>query len=337
VRSFVVLVAPAVALFAAALVACNAHRPDTAANPDAVTPADAVAPGIPAAAATPPWRATSATGDRGPGVDAAVAYPDRPYGLHVPRDWARAAPAPLVVFLHGYGSSGESAVAGFGLSTLADAKGFVLAYPDGTIDGQGKRFWNATDACCDFEGRRVDDVAYVAWLIDDVSSKIPIDPKRIYVAGHSNGGFLALRIACDLAPRLAAAVSVAGAAWEDPSRCRPTEPVSVLQLHGDADTVVRYGGGLLFDLPGRKYPGATATVATFASADGCTGPLAAAGDPFDFDALLPGAETRRAEFRGCPAGISVSLWTVAGGSHLPSPTPGGLAALWAWMAAHPRR
>jgi polyhydroxybutyrate depolymerase len=267
----------------------------------------------------------------------ALAPSDRPYGLHTPRGWSRAAPAPLVVFFHGYGSTGASSVAGFGLTTLSDANGFVLAYPDGVIDGQGRRFWNATNACCDFGDRGIDDVAYAAWLIDDVAATMPIDPQRVYVVGHSNGGFLALRLACDLAPRIAAAVSLAGAAWEDPSRCRPAHPVSVLQIQGDADAVVHFGGGLVFDRPARRYPGALATVGTFAAAEGCTGALAPAGAALDFDALVPGAETHASEFRGCPPGISVGLWTVAGGSHAPSPTPDGLAALWAWMAAHPRR
>lgn len=308
---------------ALAIAGCNSHASDLA-RADASGPAAGAARTLPRRNGAPP--------DLAP-----VAPANRPYGLHLPQGWKRDTPAPLVVFLHGYASSGASSVAAFGLPLLSDANGFVLAYPDGTVDGQGHRFWNATNACCDFGDRGVDDVAYVAWVIDDVSAKMPIDPKRIYVTGHSNGGFLALRVACDLASRIAAAVSVAGAAWEDPSRCRPTEPVSVLQVQGDADAIVHYGGGLVFDRPARRYPGALATVGTFSRADGCTGPLADVGDPLDFDGLVPGAETRAAEYRGCPPSVGVSLWTVGGGSHLPNPTPGGLAALWGWMAAHPRR
>ena len=266
-----------------------------------------------------------------------VAPSARPYGLYVPTGLDRSKPAPLVVFFHGYGASGASILGGFGMKGAADAHGFILAYPDGTVDSQGNRFWNATSACCNFDHAHVDDVAYAAWLIDDVASKVSIDRKRVYVTGHSNGGFLALRLACDLAPRVAAAVSLAGATWKDPSKCNPSEPVSILQIHGDADQTVHYGGGLLFDGPTREYPGAETTVATWAGKDGCAGPFAPVAGTFDFDGSLPGTETSRRQATGCPPGISVDLWTVAGAPHQLNPSGAGLDAIWAWMAAHPKR
>jgi polyhydroxybutyrate depolymerase len=260
----------------------------------------------------------------------------RPYGLYVPSSLDRSKPAPLVVFFHAYGSTGAASARGLGMMSAADAHGFVLAYPDGTLDSQGNRFWNATNACCNFEDMHVDDVAYAAWLMDDVASKLSIDPRRVYVAGHSNGAFLSLRLACDLAPRIAAAVSIAGAAWKDASRCNPSEPVSILEIHGDADNIVRYGGGVLFDRPTREYPGAETTVTTWASKDHCQSPQAVPGT-FDFDAALPGAETTRKVATGCPPGISVDLWTVAGAPHQLNPSPAGLDTMWSWMATHPKR
>ena len=287
------------------------------AQPGAIAAADAGATG--AAASLSPSLAPSS----------------RPYGLHVPAGWDRARPAPLVLFFHGYGGTGATAAAMLRLQDLSDASGFVLAFPDGTLDRQSRRFWNATSACCDFEGQGVDDVAYASWIIDDVAGKLPIDRKRVYAMGHSNGGFLALRLACDLAPRIAAAVSLAGAGWKDDGKCQPSEPVSVLQVQGDADPIVHYDGGVLFDRPSREYPGALATVDSFAAKDHCPGPRSPVGPPWDFDLLEAGKETTASAYAGCPPGISVMLWTVAGGSHFPSPTPDGLNALWVWMAAHP--
>jgi polyhydroxybutyrate depolymerase len=284
-------------------------------------------------------KAHAGIADAGPapsGSATSVSPSARPYGFHLPAGWDRTRPAPLVLFFHGYGGEGASAVALLRLQELSDASGFVLVFPDGTPDSQGRRFWNATDACCDFEGRGVDDVAYAAWILDDVESKVPIDRKRVYAVGHSNGGFLALRLACELSPRLAAVVSLAGAAWKDDTKCRPTQPVSVLQVQGDSDTVVHLGGGLLFDRPDRAYPSALTTVSSFAIKDRCTVPLSQSGPPFDFDLLEAGKETIASDYGGCPPGISVTLWTVAGGSHFPSPTPAGSSALWAWMAAHPK-
>jgi polyhydroxybutyrate depolymerase len=287
-----------------------------------------------AAAAEPPKIDAAAAPAHGA---AAPAAKSRPYGLYIPGGLDRSKPAPLVVFFHAYGSTGAASARGLGLMGAADTHGFVLAFPDGTVDSQGNRFWNATDACCNFDHTSVDDVAYATWLIDDVASKVSIDAKRVYVAGHSSGAFLSLRLACDRAPRIAAAVSFAGAGWKDASRCKPSEPVSILEIHGDADTIVRYGGGLLFDAPTREYPGAETTVAAWATRDRCSGPLVATAGLLDFDTVVPGAETTRKAATGCPAGISVDLWTVAGGVHQPNPTVAGLEAVWAWMAAHPKR
>jgi polyhydroxybutyrate depolymerase len=297
----------------------------------------------PEAAASEPPKADAAsaamTAATAPRKDGPPALPPtaRPYNLYVPAGLDRSKPAPLVLFFHGYGSTGAGSARALGILGAADAHGFVVAYPDGTIDGQGNRFWSASDACCNFASKDVDDVAYAAWILDDVASRAKIDPKRVYAAGHSNGGFMALRLACDLSPRFAAVVSVAGAAHADPSRCNPSEPVSVLQIHGDADAVVHYGGGVLFDVPSRVYPGAEATVASWAAKDHCGGPPAPSGSLFDFDYSVPGAETTRKTAPGCPDGISVDLWTVAGGSHQLIPTPAGLDAVWSWMAAHPKR
>jgi polyhydroxybutyrate depolymerase len=227
-------------------------------------------------------------------------------------------------------------VRAFGLEPFADAHGFALAYPDGTVDAHGKRFWNATDACCNFDDAGVDDVAYVRTILDAAASKLSIDPERVFVFGFSNGGFLAQRVACDLAPRVAAVVSLAGAAWADGSRCTPSEPVSFLEIHGDSDETVRPDGGSVFDLPARRYPSVLQTLATWAAKDACAGSLATTGRRVDFDRALLGRETQEKSYVGCPAGVSVTWWDVTGGGHLLNPTPAGIAAVWEWMTRHPK-
>jgi polyhydroxybutyrate depolymerase len=222
----------------------------------------------------------------------------------------------------------------FGLAAVADRNGFALAFPDGTMDAQGKRFWNATDACCNFGGLPVDDVGYVRWILGDVAKHVHVDPTRVYGVGFSNGGFLAHRIACDLASSVAAVVSVAGAQWSDSSRCTPSEPVSVLEIHGDADRVVRPDGGLVFNLPGRRYPSLRETLATWAAKDVCTGTLAPTGRNLDFDAMLAGAEADEETYGGCPAGVAVTWWSVRGEGHIPNPTAAGMQGVWEWLRAH---
>jgi polyhydroxybutyrate depolymerase len=242
---------------------------------------------------------------------------------------------PLLIFLHGYGAEGPAEARWLGLGDFAESHRFVFAAPNGTQDSRGKRFWNATDACCDFDGAGVDDVAYIAHLMDEAAARTRIDPGRVYVLGHSNGGFFAHRLACDLAPRIAAAVSLAGANWNDAGRCSPGRPVSVLEIHGDADAVIRMGGGRVFDLPVPTYPSAFRTVSIWAALDGCTGPPRRRASFLDFDMSVPGQETARSAFT-CPPGISVELWTVAGGSHVPRPSSAALESIWTWLLAHPK-
>src|SRR2546427_10128111 len=67
-----------------------------------------------------------------------------------------------------------------------------------------------------------------------------IDHDRIYATGISQGAVMAHHLGCDLSSRFAAIASMEGALWG--RSCRPTQPVSVLQIHGTADTVVPYPG-----------------------------------------------------------------------------------------------
>lgn len=260
----------------------------------------------------------------------------RPYALHVPTGYDGARAVPLVILLHGYSGSAEWQETYFRLTRVADAKTFLYATPEGTVDAQGKRFWNATDACCDFYGVGVDDVAYVNAIIDDASGRFRVDPRRVYVVGHSNGAFMAHRLACDLAPRIAAVVSLAGAQWLDVTRCRPAAPVAVLEVHGDQDSVVRYGGGHPLDnaqLP--LHPGALVTVGDWATLDGCTTPLAESGETLDVDLGLAGAETVVARAGGCRGGAA-ELWTIRGGEHVPALGASWADLVWGFLEAHPK-
>ena len=112
-------------------------------------------------------------------------------------------------------------------------------------------------------------------IIDAVKAKYSVDPKRVFVLGHSNGGFMSYRMACDHADTIAAIASLAGATFDDPSMCKPSEHVSVLQIHGTADQTIKYTGDQII---GHTYPGAEKSVATWAKYDGCTGTLGITGN-----------------------------------------------------------
>ena len=237
---------------------------------------------------------------------------------------------PLVVLLHAYGVDAHVQDIFFGLSNLVDSAGFLLALPEGTVDSRGKRFWNATDGCCNLDGSSVDDVAYLDAVIDDVSAHHWVDKKRVFVTGHSNGAFMSHRYACDRAARVAAFVALAGDDWLDTTRCKPSEPVAALQVHGDADAAIPYNGGAL-------APSARASMLGWAQANGCAVAPPEMGAPLDLDKSLDGAETVVEKWNGCKPGGAAELWTIRGAGHVPAfRLPFWPQTIWGWMSAHPK-
>ena len=267
---------------------------------------------------TPPAQAsaratTAATGT--PGTTVTVGLDKRPFRLHVPRSYDPATPAPLVVLLHGFRASATVQESYFKLTAESDRRGFLYAMPDGTADREGRRFWNATDACCDFYRTRPDDSAYLRRLLDTVKGSYRVDASRVYIVGHSNGGFMAYRMACEHADQITAVVSLAGAATAQPSQCRPARAVSVLQIHGTDDQTIRYGGG---PIVGRDYPSVATTLATWRRLDGCRDRADRSARPIDLDSSRPGRETSITTYSaGCRGGTRVELWSIKGGAHVP--------------------
>ena len=226
-----------------------------------------------------------------------------------------APPFPLVVFLHGYNSNAADSEAFFSFGAKAEAAGMLYATPNGNQDILGLRYWNATDACCDFFHTGVDDSAYLAALVAAIDSAVGVDPHRLFFIGHSNGGFMSYRMACDHAGEIAAVVSLAGGTFDGAADCTPERPVSTLQIHGTSDAVIQYGGGTLPGADG-PYPGAAESAATWAAYDGCENSTVSLGS-FDGVDSLSGDETDVERYDlGCSGAVS-ELWTVNGGQHSP--------------------
>lgn len=258
---------------------------------------------------------------------------ERPVKMYVPDSYDGSAAAPLVVLLHGYGASGSVQEIYFGLKSVAAERGFIYAVPDGTLDATDKRFWNALGACCDFGNTGVDDSAYLSGVVDEIKAAYNIDPKRVYFVGHSNGGFMSYRMACDHADQIAAIVSLAGAAAPEASDCAPSEPVAVAQIHGTADETVLYEGGAFV---GVAYPGAVETVERWAALDGCD-LTPADGGTLDLESALAGEETKVSVYgAGCAPGGHAELWTIEAGGHIPSLAPDFKQKVFDFLEAHPK-
>jgi polyhydroxybutyrate depolymerase len=318
---------PLLTCFAASIIACGSSSSSPSQS------ADASAPDSGSDASTDAAVDASAP-DADASFDPGAIVAARPYKTHVPTSYDATKPTPLVVGFHGYGASAIVGEAIVRLVPTSDAHGFLYAYPDGLTDSTGSQFWNATDACCNIDHNSVDDVRYFDAIVLDMSAKYNVDPKRIFVVGHSNGAFMAHRLACDRAHTVAAIGSLAGATFLDASKCNPSEKVSVVEIHADTDMTVLYGGGTSTST-GIDYPSAHATVATWASKNGCTGALAATGTTYDFDTSVAGNETKVEAYGGCPTGIDVQLFTMQGGSHIPPLNrPTFEETLWSFLSAH---
>ncbi len=254
--------------------------------------------------------------------------------LHVPAGYDANSPAPLVVLLHGYGASGERQNSYMKFSELVDSHGFLLIAPDGTREESERspRFWNASQACCNFRGSTVDDSGYIVRIIDEIKSRYAIDDDRVYLIGHSNGGFMSYRVAYEHSSTIAAIASLAGAGSSE-DRGPPPNPVHVLQIHGTADETIEYGGG---DIGGARYPSAEQSVERWARYNGCSMEGVVAG-PLDLDGELTGAETIVTRYEtGCRDGGSSELWTIREGSHRPALSDSFAAAVIEWLLAHPK-
>lgn len=177
----------------------------------------------------------------------------RPVEVILPGTYSTAVAAPLLILLHGFGGSAERIESVLRLQTLALQNGMIFLAPTGTPNSLGIRYWKASKACCDFLGAGPDDSAYILSLIEEVSSKYNVDQRRIYLAGHSNGGFMAQKMACDHSSKIAAILCMSGAVEMDTSLCRPSSKVSILTIHGTLDPTIKFDGGSLL---GGAYPSA---------------------------------------------------------------------------------
>lgn len=234
---------------------------------------------------------------------------------YLPIDHTMAKKWPLVVVLHGFSGTGEFADFYLGMRSRVSSRGFVLLSPEGTKtpagtpapppetgDLGGKQFWSATDNCCDFGGTGVDDSGYLQALIEKAKKAYNIDPNRVYLIGHSNGGFMVNRLGCDAGKTFAGIASLAGGTYKDLRNCRSPEAVRYLQIHAEDDDRILYG-----DHP--EYSGAKATVGHWISKNGCSA-TPTQGPKHDFVWKIDGIDTSVQSWKNCRSKKIVELWTI---------------------------
>lgn len=246
----------------------------------------------------------------------------RQYILHVPGQRAPAAPLPLVIVLHGTYGTGEKMQEQLGFDAHADARGFLVAYPDAfrksRLRARTTR-WNDGRGTLESSALGIDDVRFIQAMIEDIARRAPLDRQRIYATGGSNGGIMTYRLGCELPGTFAAlAPVIANLAASLKDRCRPEPGLSVLTINGDADPAVPLHGGTVCRTisrqlcEGGEVISRQESVGRFAAANGC------APDPFSerlSARVNDGTTVEMLSYGGCRGGAEVVSYVVHGMGH----------------------
>jgi polyhydroxybutyrate depolymerase len=229
---------------------------------------------------------------------------ERYYRLHLPPGEGD---PPLVVVLHGIGDDVEHFAAETGFDEVADRNGFAVLYLEGAGSGHG---WNAGFCCGSAARDGVDDVAFVLALVAAIDG---VDHRRVFLAGMSNGGMLAYRIAAEHPERIAGfaagAAAIGGTGRDGTPRYSiplPSLPVPAMIVHGMKDPYVLYAGGVssMLHIPGRRNASVAEALALWARVTRCRD----AGMP---TAAAPGLSVTQ----GTECAAQTVLWSYAEGGH----------------------
>jgi polyhydroxybutyrate depolymerase len=230
----------------------------------------------------------------------------RSYSLHVPAGWGGTSALPVLLVFHPVPRGDMRAVTGF--DGIADQRGWAVVYP--RSDAQD---WAVGCTACTNAARGgIDDVRFVEDVLDDLAGSIPVDSRRVWAAGFSQGALLAHFLACEIPDRIAAFASVAATMIEQVVvGCEPTRKVPWLFVHGSEDPV----------LPAAGEAGTFArtisiqtTAEIWADFDACAEEegLSELPDGGDFNST----RVRLHDWNGCEAGVDVQWYEVVGGGHV---------------------
>ena len=237
----------------------------------------------------------------------------RSYVVRTPDNLSSRSKVPLVIVLHGGGGNAANAEKMTGFTAKAQREGFIVVYPEGTGPIPGALLtWNAHHCCAYAMKNDVDDVGFIRALIDQLSARYPVDPRRIYATGMSNGAMMAHRLGIELSDRIAAIAPVVGTLFGDEQK--PAHAVPALMINGLLDQNVPHDGGTPGGRGAASWDGtparpALAQLEFWDAANGCAATPRASED------------SRWLQWRGdCRAGNEVTFYLVKDNGHA---WPGG--------------
>ncbi len=233
----------------------------------------------------------------------------RTFLLHIPpsrpRRFGLATGYPVVIMLHGSGANGATMRRMSGMDSIADRARFLVAYPDATTGTLGLGAdWNAGECCGAAHDGNVDDAAFLRALVRALEREMPVDRRRIYVAGFSDGARMTYRVACELAAQVAAVAVVSGSIID--AQCAPKRPVPLVAFHGTDDDEVPYRDSSYSTAVGKPplpASGLPPSILFWATINQCRTARTTPAAP----------DVRLTQFIGCAA--DVALYTIEGGTH----------------------
>jgi polyhydroxybutyrate depolymerase len=238
---------------------------------------------------------------------------ERRYYLYRPHSCDGKTPSPLLILLHGGGSTGKRMLSFTGFDRVAAGEGLIVVCPDGF-----ERHWNDGRQASGHSAheRGVDDVGFIKQLLEKTSAELNIDRKRVYAAGISNGAMMSYRLGLELPDRLAAIAAVAGALPEPLYRREWNgRPLPAIIINGTADPLVPFEGGEVRFYRKRlgRVISVPETVAFWAKHNKC------AADPQVVELPLQthksGLKVRKTSYANCCPGADLEFYAVEGGGH----------------------
>jgi polyhydroxybutyrate depolymerase len=240
----------------------------------------------------------------------------RSYYLNVPSTYSASTSTPLLLALHSRTSTAKTIFTDSQILSWAESMNFIVAGLNGAVYDDASS-WNAGNCCTNATTYQENDILFVSTVLDHVTANHSIDKSRVWVMGHSNGGMMAYRLACDLSDKITAIAVVSGA-LVDPT-CSPTKPVSIFHIHGNLDPTVPFHGGGKFETPNIYF-----SVQDMAYRNSCT------GDPKETSNTIEERYTWR-----CTNGVETQLVNYQEQSH--AWVDGYTEEILRFLFAHPRK
>ena len=229
----------------------------------------------------------------------------REYYLYIPKNTSQEK-IPLLVMLHGRFGTAKLMLEGYNMNTIADREGFAVVYPNGYnrswADGRG-----GTPADKD----KIDDVKFLETVIQRIYTNYPIDKSKVFIAGHSNGGFMTQRMLIEKTNLFRAGASVTAYISKNVlEKFSPDKAVSVTFLSGTEDPLVPFEGGFVVD--GEEILGADDSVKRWVEWNECK----PQPKKKTFDEKQDETKLEIYSYEECKDKVSVRLYKIIGAGHM---------------------